>query len=199
MTPSWRARLRRLRFALLAAAATVVILLGVLAGLTQLAMPWLERNPQYVERWLSQRLDRPVKIERLSGAVAEATQPATDLPRDVLLVEDNVIIALDTEAILTKLGVADVRVANSVAAALKIIDERPPLFALLDVNLGVETSFEIAEKLVELKIPFAFATGYGEQIAFPRELAAIPKLSKPYSGESLQQLMRRAAAGTGRA
>ncbi|MEO5558456.1 MAG: YhdP family protein [Dokdonella sp.] len=68
MTTSWRARLRRLRFALLAAGATVVILLGVLAGLTQLAMPWLERNPQYVERWLSQRLDRPVKIERLSGA-----------------------------------------------------------------------------------------------------------------------------------
>ncbi|MEO7323531.1 MAG: YhdP family protein [Dokdonella sp.] len=65
---SWRARLRRLRFALLAAGATVVILLGVLAALTQLAMPWLERNPQYVERWLSQRLDRPVKIARLSGA-----------------------------------------------------------------------------------------------------------------------------------
>jgi uncharacterized protein (TIGR02099 family) len=64
---AWRARLRRLRFALLAAGATVVILLGMLAGLTQLAMPWLERNPQYVERWLSQRLDRPVKIERLSG------------------------------------------------------------------------------------------------------------------------------------
>jgi uncharacterized protein (TIGR02099 family) len=68
VTTPLRARLRRLRFALLAAGATVVILLGVLAGLTQLVMPWLERHPQHVERWLSQRLDRPVKIGKLSGA-----------------------------------------------------------------------------------------------------------------------------------
>ncbi|GAA0720558.1 YhdP family protein [Dokdonella soli] len=67
MTTPWRARLRRLRFALLAAGATVVILLGVLAGLTQLAMPWLERHPQHVEHWLSKRLERPVKIGHLSG------------------------------------------------------------------------------------------------------------------------------------
>jgi uncharacterized protein (TIGR02099 family) len=67
VTTSWRACLRRLRFALLAAGATLVILLGMLAGLTQLAMPWLERNPQYVERWLSERLMRPVRIEHLSG------------------------------------------------------------------------------------------------------------------------------------
>lgn len=67
MTAPWRAGLRRLRFALLAAGATVVIALGVVAGLTQLAMPWLERHPQHVERWLSQRLERPVTIGRLRG------------------------------------------------------------------------------------------------------------------------------------
>jgi uncharacterized protein (TIGR02099 family) len=59
--------LRRLRFALLALAATLVILLGVLAGLTQLAMPWLTQNPQRVERWLSERLGRQVSIGRLDG------------------------------------------------------------------------------------------------------------------------------------
>ncbi|MFI4968929.1 MAG: YhdP family protein [Lysobacterales bacterium] len=64
----WRARLRRLRLALLGALATIVILLGVLAGLTQFAMPWLQRHPQHVEHWLSQRLGRPVRIAHLSGA-----------------------------------------------------------------------------------------------------------------------------------
>lgn len=63
----WRARLRRLRFALLAVGATLVIVLGVLAGLTQLAMPWLARHPQHVEHWLSQRLGRPVAIGRVDG------------------------------------------------------------------------------------------------------------------------------------
>ncbi|MGN6519528.1 MAG: YhdP family protein [Dokdonella sp.] len=62
-----RVCLRRLRFALLAAAATCVILLGVLAGITQLAMPWLTQHPQQVERWLSDRLDRAVTIGRLDG------------------------------------------------------------------------------------------------------------------------------------
>lgn len=68
MTLSWRARLRRLRFAAMAVAASVVILLGMLAGLTQLAMPWLQNHPQHVERWLSARLGRPVAIGQVSGA-----------------------------------------------------------------------------------------------------------------------------------
>ena len=62
------------------------------------------------------------------------------VPQDVLLVEDNLIIALDTEEVMQRLGVATVRVASGVADALKTIDERKPDFALLDVNLGVETS-----------------------------------------------------------
>ncbi|HEY0179628.1 MAG TPA: YhdP family protein [Dokdonella sp.] len=72
MTVRRHARLRRLRFAAMAAFAAVVILLGVLAGLTQLAMPWLERHPQHVERWLSQRLGRDVHVARLSGTWAGA-------------------------------------------------------------------------------------------------------------------------------
>ncbi|MEP7044010.1 MAG: YhdP family protein [Dokdonella sp.] len=65
---TWRARLRRLRFAVMSLLASVVILLGVLAGLTQLAMPWLQNHPQHVERWLSERLGRPVAIGQVHGA-----------------------------------------------------------------------------------------------------------------------------------
>ena len=82
-----------------------------------------------------------------------ATTPATSggaLPDDVLLVEDNMIIALDTEETMLKLGVKTVRIASGVADALKAIEERAPDFALLDVNLGAETSFEIAEALTQL-------------------------------------------------
>ncbi|HEY6939999.1 hypothetical protein, partial [Dokdonella sp.] len=67
MTTRLRMCVRRLRFALLAAAATCVIALGVLAGITQLAMPWLNQHPQQVERWLSGRLGRAVTIARVDG------------------------------------------------------------------------------------------------------------------------------------
>ena len=126
-----------------------------------------------------------------TGAESAApSSPGGAVPQDVLLVEDNLIIALDTEEVMQRLGVATVRVASGVADALKTIDERKPAFALLDVNLGVETSYEIAERLMALKVPFAFATGYGEQIAFPPEFAAVPKIRKPYSTETLRTTLQ---------
>jgi CheY-like chemotaxis protein len=85
-----------------------------------------------------------------------------------------------------------VRTASGVVEALKAIDEQKPDFALLDVNLGTETSFEIAERLAEIGIPFAFATGYGEQIAFPDAFRETQKIRKPYSTDTLRQALQRA-------
>jgi len=78
-----------------------------------------------------------------------------------------------------------------VGQALREISDHPPEFALLDVNLGAETSFEIARRLTELGVPFVFATGYGEQIAFPPEFSDVPKLRKPYSIEALREAVER--------
>jgi light-regulated signal transduction histidine kinase (bacteriophytochrome)/CheY-like chemotaxis protein len=136
----------------------------------------------------------PARFVRLppQGAGGEAKgahsadTPAGALPRDVLLVEDNLIIALDTEDVLRRLGVGTVRTASGVGEALRQIAERVPDFALLDVNLGAETSFEIAERLARLEVRFAFATGYGEQAAFPDEFAATPKYRKPYTVDVLR-------------
>lgn len=67
LTTPWRARLHRLRFVALATVSALVIALGLLAGLIQLALPWVERHPQQVEQWLSQRLGRPVTIGHVDG------------------------------------------------------------------------------------------------------------------------------------
>ena len=67
MATRWQHALRRLRLVLLGTLAGGVILLGFLAGLTQLAMPWLARHPGHVERWLGERLGREVRIGRLDG------------------------------------------------------------------------------------------------------------------------------------
>jgi light-regulated signal transduction histidine kinase (bacteriophytochrome) len=110
-------------------------------------------------------------------------------PDDVLLVEDNIIIALDAEEIIRTIGVATVRTVGGVADAMKAIADKIPDFGLLDVNLGNETSFEIAARLMELGVPFAFTSGYGEQIAFPERFATIRKVRKPYSVEVLADVL----------
>jgi CheY-like chemotaxis protein len=83
------------------------------------------------------------------------------LPEDVLIVEDDPIIALDFEDTILGFGVKTVRTTASVVKALKMIAARAADFALLDVGLVHEKSFAIAERLAALKIPFAFVTGYG--------------------------------------
>ena len=105
------------------------------------------------------------------------------------MVEDNLIIALDTEDMLHKIGVKAVRVVGGVEEALRLIEQRPPDFTLLDVNLGEETSFHIAEKLAARGLPFAFSSGYGEPVAFPDQFSHIQRLRKPYSLDSLRALL----------
>src|SRR5258707_11026695 len=97
-------------------------------------------------------------------------------PDDVLIVEDDLIIALDFEDTILGFGVKTVRTAASVARALEMIAERAPDFALLDVGLVHEKSFAVAERLDALKIPFVFVTGYGSAVVFP---AAFPHAPTP--------------------
>ena len=96
----------------------------------------------------------------------EAASP-DPMPGDVLIVEDDPIIALDFEDTILGFGVKTVRTAGSVAKALEMIADRAPDFALLDVGLVREKSFAVAERLEALKIPFVFVTGYGAHVAFP--------------------------------
>lgn len=73
-----------------------------------------------------------------------------------------------------------------------------PDLALLDVNLGNETSFEVAEPLAELGAPFGFATGYGDQLAFPPGLARAPKLCKPYVANDIKDIFTATSSSSGR-
>jgi CheY-like chemotaxis protein len=116
-------------------------------------------------------------------------------PVDVLIVEDDPIIAIDFEDRLIGFGVASVRTVGSVTRALDAIAQRAPDFALLDVELIREKSFAIAERLVVLKIPFVFVTGYGADARIPPEFANQPRLQKPCSSDALEAALKVRAAG----
>jgi CheY-like chemotaxis protein len=117
------------------------------------------------------------------------------LPDDVLIVEDDPIIALDFEDTILGFGVKTVRTAASVVRALEMIADRAPDFALLDVGLVREKSFAIAERLDALKIPFVFVTGYGADVRLPAAFAHKPRLPKPYSSDALLALLKRRSCG----
>jgi CheY-like chemotaxis protein len=120
-------------------------------------------------------------------------EPASSdgVPGNVLIVEDDPIIALDFEDTILGFGVKAVRTAGNVIKALQMIADQAPDFALLDVGLVREKSFAIAERLDELKIPFVFVTGYGADVRLPAALADKPRLPKPYSSDALKALLLR--------
>jgi CheY-like chemotaxis protein len=113
------------------------------------------------------------------------------LPHDILIVEDDPIIALDFEDRILGLVATTVRSASNVARALDMIAERAPDFALLDVGLIHERSFAIAERLDALKIPYIFVTGYGADAKISMPFTGKPRLPKPYSSEALQAVLQR--------
>lgn len=117
-------------------------------------------------------------------------------PTCVLVVEDNSIIALDAEESLYDLGVARVAVAGTSQAALELIAAEPPEFALLDFNLGSETSEPVAYELAHRGIPFAFATGYAEIAAATGPVAeAVAIIHKPYTRDDLAAALRPDTSG----
>src|SRR5215467_9868401 len=116
------------------------------------------------------------------------------MPRDALLVEDNSIIAIHVEEMLLGFGIATVRSASRVKDALAAIEERMPDFAVLDVDLGNENCFAVAERLADAGVPFVFSTGYGEHTSYPARFAGVQKLLKPYSQEALHAALVAAAS-----
>jgi CheY-like chemotaxis protein len=118
----------------------------------------------------------------------------TGNPRTALVVEDNMIIAMEAEELLRELGYDDCHVCGSVRSALQIIADYPISFALLDIDLGDETCEEIAMALRSRGTPFVFASGYGEFPELAEDLAGVPIVTKPYTGSDIAAAIARLTA-----
>ena len=129
-----------------------------------------------------------------AAAVAEAAEPV-NLSGTALVLEDNMVIALDATDILKQIGAEKVRMASSVKSALEIIAKDEISFALLDINLGNQTSLEVAQRLAELGTPFVLATGYGEVEGMLGGYPDAPVVQKPFNSDSLTDGARRALSG----
>lgn len=115
-------------------------------------------------------------------------------PLRILVVEDETIIAMLLEDMLIELGHEVVGVAHSLTAALALIEAKAGQLdlAVLDINLGGERSFPAARRLMELDVPFMFATGYGG-LGLEEPFAAAFTLKKPFRQGDLGQAVDHAA------
>ena len=109
----------------------------------------------------------------------------------VLIVEDEIVVALFLEDLLTEFGYQVVGVASRVEDALS--READYDVAVLDVHLNGRNVFDFADKLADAQTPFVFATGYGER-GIPERFLGRPVLQKPFQPEDLRRALARVAS-----
>jgi CheY-like chemotaxis protein len=81
----------------------------------------------------------------------------------ILIVEDEMLVAMSFEDMLIELGYEVVGIASRLDSALAMAREVDFDVAMLDVNLAGDRSFPVADLLIARGIPFLFATGYGPE------------------------------------
>ena len=107
--------------------------------------------------------------------------------RTVLIVEDEVLIALDIESALEDRG-ANVRgPITRLCDGLPLAKDKNEKFdcAVLDVNLRGEEVFPIAEELQKRGVPFLFHTGHGDSEQLQSRFQGAPVCNKPFQTERL--------------
>ena len=110
------------------------------------------------------------------------------MPRRMLVVEDEVLVAMMIEDSLVSIGIEVAGVVGTLEEALKRANEGGFDCALLDVHLRGRDIYPVAEVLATKGVPFVFATGYGHGM-LPDKWRGRPVLQKPFVGAELEQVL----------
>jgi CheY-like chemotaxis protein len=105
----------------------------------------------------------------------------------VLLVEDEIMVALVLEEMLAELGHTVVGPVARLERALEMTQREPFDVALLDVNINGGEVYPVAEALAACGIPFAFITGYRRK-GLRTLYSDRPTLQKPFRQRDLGEL-----------
>jgi CheY-like chemotaxis protein len=106
----------------------------------------------------------------------------------VLIVEDEMLVAMNIEDMLLELGHEVTGIASRLEHALALAQEGAFDVAMLDVNLAGSPSFPIAEIMEKRGIPYLFATGYGVA-GIEKCYRHHPVLQKPFRAQELADLL----------
>jgi two-component sensor histidine kinase/two-component SAPR family response regulator len=155
--------------------------------------------------WRRDGMDCTLTIPHLDQGGPEARVPwqpnrnapsTVDQPADarrVMIVEDEALIGMMMKDALTGLGLAVMGPFVTVGDAMRALDDDPVDFAILDVNLGGEWVYPVADRLATRGIPFVFVTGYGVD-GLDGRFAQTPVFEKPIEPHVLESMFGRAPA-----
>lgn len=114
----------------------------------------------------------------------------------ILVLEDEALIAMDVRETLEREGFEVVGPFDRVMAAMVAVNAIKIDGAILDVAIGNEQAYEVAEALTMANIPFVWATAF-DRTELPVEFRAHPCLQKPFDTAELTNTLRRALHGDG--
>ncbi|HXW29853.1 MAG TPA: HWE histidine kinase domain-containing protein [Xanthobacteraceae bacterium] len=145
----------------------------------------------YNSEGVEARFEIPLKfVHDSEGRVVPAERPRESAAASlqglsVLIVEDELLIALEAEAELLGAGTGAMTRAHSIEEAERCISSAPFDVAILDVNLNGRPSFPLADLLADRGISFVFASGYSHLDGLPERWRSVPLVNKPYSRAEL--------------
>ncbi len=118
----------------------------------------------------------------------------TDRGRKLLIVEDEVVIAMFLENEAARAGFRVLPTQTSVAGALLAVDAAPPDAAILDLQIAGETAYPVAEALMARGVPFVFTSG--RNAVAPPRYRSVPLVTKPFEFADVMDALA-AAENTG--
>ena len=124
--------------------------------------------------------------EVASHAAAERALPIAG--NRIMVVEDETLVSMVVAEQLEELGFLVVGPYSTVEQAMTALKENSVDAAVLDVNLGGEPVYPVADALVAARVPFVFVTGYGAGV-LERRFQHVPVLQKPIDATALERIM----------
>lgn len=112
----------------------------------------------------------------------------------ILVVEDEMLIALEIEEILLRLDCVVVGPVGKLDVALQMARDEPLEAAILDVTIRGGHVYPVAEQLTARGVPFVLASGYGDW-ALPEPFRDRPRLTKPYTQHDIEMHVRSLCRG----
>jgi CheY-like chemotaxis protein len=109
--------------------------------------------------------------------------------RRLLILEDELLIALELQHIVEQLGGTVIGPAGSVEGALQLLSGTTPDAALLDVDLREARVTPVAQACRDRNVPFALVTGYGRLELEEPLLQSAPRVRKPFDRRAIHKVL----------
>ena len=122
----------------------------------------------------------------LGGTLLDARKAG--VVRRILVLEDELLISLLLKDWLSELGCETLGPVASLSGAVELVETERPDAAILDLMIGKEWSYPVAEALRGRAVPFAFATGHGAGDIQPA-YADVPVLAKPFEFSAVRRML----------